>query len=160
MRTVRFLMAASLFLCAASARPARADDTADAKKAIEANYAKIAEAMNNYDAKAVGSYYTPDFVEGPNRNVKVVPGGFQRGLPKLMIVLRATKTHSTMKTVIKSISIKGNEATVTTESTGTVTMTEPHVHKTITTPGTTHTAEDVWIKKGNTWLCKYHNNKR
>src|SRR5256885_12420964 len=96
----------TILLYAASSSVARADATAEARRAIQSRYDRINATVLKRDIKGLKAFYTTDYVfvgqRGDKHGLSELQAGLERVLP------RTTEVHG--KTVVESIRLTGNTA--------------------------------------------------
>lgn len=128
---------------------ARADSSAVARKAIEAQYAKRSSAASKKDLKGMMSSCTPDFVYVTQKGEKGDVNLLKRRLSTLFAVAQTVKASSTIQT----FSLHGKEASLKMKT---------HIVSEFMNPDTQQPAkliaddssEDTWIKTAKGWFIK------
>ena len=130
-----------------------ADETSDAKKAIQAQYNAHITAHHKKDAKALLAGYSKDYIG-------VSAGGTKRTYAQLEkemgIVFTYLKTFKGTISIQK-LTLKGNQATVVTKEHAEFSISNPQTQKTVELI-VDETNEDVWAKSGKIWLKKASKN--
>jgi ketosteroid isomerase-like protein len=135
--------------CVAAA-PVRADTPAQARAAIQ----KVLDGWNaaaaRKDIAGMFAHHTPDHVsfgsDGTKEPLADVRAQFVRILP--------TIRKAEGKTVIRSLTLKGDTATVVTDSVGTVVFAADPKTKGETTFRTVSSERTLWVKRNGAWLEK------
>jgi hypothetical protein len=148
MKLRNMLCIASLAVAAVIAAPAvRADSTAGAKKAIQAQYDKMNAAAARKDSKGILAIMTKD-------HTGVTQGGqtftLDQETAQMQQIFTAAKSLNGVSK-ITSIALKGSTATVQVSETDKVVMPNPNTGKT-STMTMSSVSTDTWIKKGSVWL--------
>jgi ketosteroid isomerase-like protein len=120
-----------------------------ARRSIEANYRKMAVATEKKDARALLSLMTPDYEtlnpEGERRTLAQIRAQTEK-LFRVAEVVRANF-------VIKSFTLKGDEAIVTVKGHAEASTTDPN-NGDIVASVSDGLAEDTWGRSGKGWLMK------
>jgi uncharacterized protein (TIGR02246 family) len=146
----RVLAVATLLCLGLTLAPkARADAAAEARKAIQAVYARGDAAMTKKDANAILSLYTPDYEQTSLKGQKITLAQAKQAIPMLF---QQAKTIQS-KTTIQKFSLKGSEAVVTVKQHATLTALNPQTQKTSKLV-VDETSEDTWAKGAKGWLMK------
>lgn len=142
----RMLTMAALLVMSGSA--ALADTPAQARKAIEAIYAKDRAAMTRKDVDAIFANQTPDYVAISKAGKRLARDQANQMARQLTMA----KTVD-VKSRILSFSLKGDTATARTKTHIYATIMNPQTNKPMaaTMDGLT---EDTWVKRGGKWLIK------
>jgi len=147
MRTRRRMVACSLLLLAACAARVRADKTAVARKAIEANYARYDAALLKGDMRTILSMTDPDAM--PESYKRLSPAEKQK-IRERMTAAFAQGKVTRVSTTVRKVTLNGNQATVECAHHGEMVM-YPNTPKAEVTVMDS-VIRQVWRKKGNTWL--------
>ena len=140
-----FALTASLLMVCGIAR---ADTPAQARKAIEGNYAKIAAALGRRDVDATFAFETPDYVAVSKKGQKLTRDQAHQMMRQITFA-QAVKA----RTSVLAFSLSGNTATAKHRT---------HIDATIGNPQTNQTGKvtvdavssDTWVKTGGRWLLK------
>ncbi len=150
MRT-RTLSLAALCLCltGASLRPASADATADARKAIEANYAKMAAALNKKDADGYTQFYTDDYV-------KISKDGQKKNKAQATADLKAAlQQMKTAKFAIKVVKFALQQGKATANAQLNLAMSAPNPSTGKISQVTVNAVNEfIWVHSGTAWKIK------
>jgi ketosteroid isomerase-like protein len=136
----------------ASTPVARADQTSDARAAIQSAYNDQNAGYASQNVKAILSHTAPDFaVLGGGR---VVPKPMiAEGLTQVLTRMNGFHGHIQRTTSIEKIDVKGGQATVLTRVKVQVTGIDAHTGKP-RTQGGGGTMKDVWARTKGQWLEK------
>lgn len=150
MRPMSFVLpAVSLCLMTAGVASARADAASDAKKAVEANFAKMAAAITKKDVNGYTQFLTDDFVN-------ITKGGQRKNKQQEAATIgQAVQMAKSMKFRIKmtKFALQNGKALVTANVTGTLVLPNPQTKKDSTLVGDS-VEEFVWVKSGSSWKIK------
>ena len=146
-RTLAGALIVSLGLAAPAG--ARADATADARKAIQAAYTKRDAAEARKDMEGSMSSMAPDFVFISKEGQKGDMALLKRRMAPAFAMMQSVKSRSQ----VQSVSVKGKEATASVKS---------HMEMLILNPQTQvpqkivvdATSVDLWTKTASGWLQK------
>jgi ketosteroid isomerase-like protein len=134
----------------ASPAIARGDTPAQAKAAIQKVLDGWDAAAARKDAAGMAANHTPDFVRidgaGRKRTAAEIDRETRQQLPSLV--------SYKAKTVIQSLTVSGNWATVVTKSSGTAVVKDPKDKAVTVAFPITATDRSVWVKRNGKWLEK------
>jgi ketosteroid isomerase-like protein len=126
-----------------------ADATADARKAIEAQYAKIGAALAKKDIDGVAKFCAPDWknkaANGKTMTLEEWKTALKVGIQQFGTVKFSVK--------VKTVKLKGNMATVTNDQTFEATVADSTDNKTHTFKQVEN-CNDVLVKTPKGWLMK------
>jgi ketosteroid isomerase-like protein len=146
-RTLR--TATVLFAVTILAPVAHADPTADARKAMQTVYDKVAAAMAKKDMNGVMAYFTPDFQQiGPDGR-KATLAEMKQMIQMQMQMMQNPK----MKTTIQKFSLKGKEAKATVKQHFAASIVNPQTSKVIKV-ASDETSDDTWVKTARGWQLR------
>ncbi|HEV2473458.1 MAG TPA: nuclear transport factor 2 family protein [Chthonomonadales bacterium] len=142
-----------LVTLAFTATVALADESA-AKKSIEAQYNKLATALDNKDLKAIQSVGTNDFRIVPPHEKPMDRAAVAAALTQMFVVT----VRSRSRFHIDSIRVRGNSATVVSTSVTSSTVHDKSgmygnpakMHRVVDTMRST----DTWVKTGGVWKLR------
>ncbi len=146
MMRMRNMLAVAVLLTVSSA--ALADTPAQARKAIEADYVKIAAALSHKDLDAAFAYETPDYVAVSKNGTQLKRDDSHKMMRQISF---ADKVK--VRATIVTFALKGNIATVRHRG---------HIEASIMNPQTNQATkvsldaltEDTWTKGSGKWLLK------
>jgi len=146
----RGLITGFIALCiAGSFGTAKADETASAKKAIQAIYAKAAAAAAKKDANGMTAHFAPDYesiaLDGTITKGAAIKSNLERFLQGVKSITETTS--------ITKLTLKGGTATVLYKGTANIVVVVPQTKK----EGRLvieRTGETQWEKKGGAWLAR------
>jgi hypothetical protein len=150
----RFATLSSLMLAVTLSPCLRADETADAQKAIEAVYAKAMAGLSKGHMQSFADILAPDFTETdatgkPHKLTAEQKNLMVSSYDKLMQHVKMDVKSS--RFVFRKFSLHGNKADATIE--GHVKYEVPNLKTHEKKEGTSDVVtETSWIKNGNTWL--------
>src|SRR5579863_2394232 len=132
---------AALFIAVSLAPMARADATADARKAIQAAYSKANAAAAKKDVEGTFAILSPDAVLIGPKGQKASPASLRQQFTQLFAVAQSIKDTTT----IEKFALKGKEANATTREHTEIVLTNPQNHQTtkIVVDGS---SQDTWVK--------------
>ena len=132
---------------------AKADDTANIKKAIQTIYAKVAAAAAKKDVKGMMAHLAPDYEEatldGVTFKVATIKAKWEHAI-------QSVKTMK-ISTTITKLTLSGNKATVLNKATINMVGISPRNDKDVILISEA-TSEEQWEKKGGIWLEKRSKN--
>jgi acetyl esterase/lipase len=153
----RFLLSLSItllclnVLCAQTPARKLSPEEEEAKRAIEARVAESVEAMKRKDTPARLAFFAPDWRgkknDGEPMTLKDLEEYFRRQERGVMTVAPETRT------VVDTIELKGNEATVHTSQV--FVRTTPGADGKPVEVRTSVTHKEVWVKTDRGWISKY-----
>ncbi|HWT01557.1 MAG TPA: alpha/beta hydrolase fold domain-containing protein [Pyrinomonadaceae bacterium] len=153
----RFLLSISLILvclnvlCAQTPARKLSPEEEEAKRAIEARLAESVEAMRRKDTPARLEWFTPDWraktIDGDVMTLKDLEEHFRRQDRNILSVAPETGT------VVDTIELKGDEATVHTSQKFVRTVRGADGKPAEVRSSVTH--NEVWVKTDRGWLIKY-----
>ena len=127
----------------------KADSTADAKRAIQAQYDKSNAAAAKKDSKGVTSVFTKDRVSVTSKGVTTSIQDEKKQMEQVFSAAQSCVVTST----ILSVSLTGSQAKVRVKEHGKIVLPNP---KTMVNSNLVEDSirEDTWIKSGGAWLEK------
>ena len=153
MRTTFARLSALALLTACTLLPTlgRADDTAT-RKAIEKQYAKIAQAYKTKTIKPIQDVSTPDYTLTLPSGQVATRQQMEQQFGTLVSFIQSITSASDK---ISKVSVKGSTAVVDTVETVNGVVADPQTQGKTHTLGTSTQYRDTWVKAGNTWLRKH-----
>ncbi len=138
-------------LCAQTPARKLSPEEEEAKRAIEARVAESVEAMRRKDTAARLAFFAPDWRgkknDGEPMTLKDLEVYFRRQERGVMTIMPETRT------VVDTIELKGNEATVHTSQV--FVRTTPWQDGKTAEVRTSVTHKEVWVKTDRGWISKY-----
>ncbi|MCX6379750.1 MAG: hypothetical protein NT023_09800 [Armatimonadetes bacterium] len=132
---------------------AKADDTANAKKAIQTIYAKVASAAAKKDVKGMMAHLAPDYEEATLDGVTFKVATIKAKWEHAIQSVKAMK----ISTTITKLTLSGDKATVLNKATINMVGISPRNDKDVILISE-GTSEEQWEKKGGIWLEKRSKN--
>ena len=155
MRTrILSLVALSLCLMGTGLRPATADATSDARKAIEDTLTKMTAAVNKRDVKGYAQYLTEDFVNisksGPRKTK-------QQEVAQMSSVFQQSKSVKYAAKVQK-FALQNGTGVATVGISVAIGLPNPQTKKDVKMTGEA-VEEFTWVKSGSGWKLKQEKEK-
>ena len=128
---------------------AKADAVSDARKQIEAAYQRENAAAMRKDVNGILANLAPDYETTNMQGIKAGREQMKQMLPQLFAMARSVKAA----TKVKSVKLKGNEATAQVAEHAEMVMVNPKTHQTAKLV-IEEQSETVWAKGPKGWLKK------
>ena len=152
MRRFFHLLALCLLTCAASG-VAQADATSDARKAIQAIYNKVDQAVARRDFKGAFASHAADYYYIDAKGRKITLAQLRRVTPRIMDAMQSYKS----KTTLQKLTLKGNTASVVSRDHTEATFVNPQTQKSSRVV-VDSVLQESWIKTKQGWQRKWARN--
>lgn len=153
LRRALIVGAAGALLCPglllAGARPASADATSDAQRAIQATYDKMNAALAAKNVNAALAYQARDFVATDLNGQKKTTAQLRADMLQVMPAVQSLRSVSR----IQQFSLQGNTATVTVGETVRMTLVNPQ-NRQKANMMSNGVSRDTWVKQNGGWRLK------
>jgi ketosteroid isomerase-like protein len=149
-RKGKFFLLSVAACLVASGEFVRADATSDARKAIQAAYDRSDAAAVRKDLAGVLASHAPDYTWTDKHGKKHALAELKAQMTQVFQLAKEIRG----KTIVKSLSLKGNSATVIAEETGSMNLVNPQKRDQEIKVEVEAKSEDVWTKTPKGWKVK------